>query len=135
MKTSRYVFSKIPNDPYGEWLITQMKSYLNKDRYKFRVRGQHLKDGLNWREHQAGQSIENSKNLRVYVEGMEDVISLTPKQIKGLVYHLNEELYRQELHGDNDRRIVTEGLLNGCVNFYNSPILPNSIEESEKEYE
>ena len=135
MKTARYVFSEIPNDPYGEWLITQMKSYLNKDRYKFRVRGQHLKDGLNWREHQAGQSIENSKNLRVYVEGTEDVVSLTPKQIKGLVYHLNEELYRQYVHGDNQDRIISEKLLNGCVNFYNSPILPNSIEEQEQEYE
>jgi len=135
MKTARYVFSEIPNDPYGEWLITQMKSYLNKDRYKFRVRGQHLKDGLNWREHQAGQSIENSKNLRVYVEGMEDVISLTPKQIKGLVYHLNEELYRQYVHGDNQDRIISEKLLNGCVNFYNSPNIPDSIEEQEQEYE
>ena len=135
MKTARYVFSEIPNDPYGEWLITQMKSYLNKDRYKFRVRGQHLKDGLNWREHHAGQSIENSKNLRVYVEGMEDVISLTPKQIKGLVYHLNEELYRQYVHGDNQDRIISEKLLNGCVNFYNSPNIPDSIEEQEQEYE
>ena len=135
MKTSRYVFSKIPNDPYGEWLITQMKSYLNKDRYKFRVRGQNLKDGLNWRDHQAGQSIKNSKNLRVYVEGTEDVVSLTPKQIKGLVYHLNEELYRQYVHGDNQDRIISEKLLNGCVNFYNSPNIPDSIEESEKEYE
>ena len=135
MKTSRYVFSKIPNDPYGELLISQMKSYLNKDRYKFRVRGQNLKDGLNWRDHQAGQSIKNSKNLRVYVEGTEDVVSLTPKQIKGLVYHLNEELYRQYVHGDNQDRIISEKLLNGCVNFYNNPILPNSIEEQEKEYE
>ena len=135
MKTSRYVFSKIPNDPYGELLISQMKSYLNKDRYKFRVRGQNLKDGLNWREHTYGQSIKNSKNLRVYVEGTEDVVSLTPKQIKGLVYHLNEELYRQYVHGDNQDRIISEKLLNGCVNFYNNPILPNSIEESEKEYE
>jgi len=135
MKTSRYVFSKIPNDPYGELLISQMKSYLNKDRYKFRVRGQNLKDGLNWRDHQAGQSIKNSKNLRVYVEDMEDVISLTSKQIQGIVYHLNEELYRQYVHGDNQDRIISEKLLNGCVNFYNNPILPNSIEESEKEYE
>ena len=135
MKTSRYVFSKIPNDPYGELLISQMKSYLNKDRYKFRVRGQNLKDGLNWRDHQAGQSIKNSKNLRIYVEDMEDVISLTSKQIQGIVYHLNEELYRQYVHGDNQDRIISEKLLNGCVNFYNNPILPNSIEESEKEYE
>ena len=64
---------------------------------------------------------------------MKDLISLTPQQIKGLVYHLNEGLYRQEVHGDNWRRIVTEGLLKGCVNFYNSPILPNSIEEQEKD--
>jgi len=64
---------------------------------------------------------------------MEDVVSLTSQQIKGLVYHLNEGLYRQALHGDNQRRIVTEGLLNGCVNFYNSPTIPNSIEEQEKD--
>ena len=135
MKTSRYVFSKIPNDPYGELLISQMKSYLNKDRYKFRVRGQNLKDGLNWRDHQAGQSIKNSKNLRIYVEDMEDVISLTSKQIQGIVYHLNEELYRQYVHGDNQDRIISEKLLNGCVNFYNNPNIPDSIEEQEKEYE
>jgi len=133
MKTSRYVFSKIPNDPYGELLISQMKSYLNKDRYKFRVRGQNLKDGLNWRNHQAGQSIKNSKNLRIYVEDMEDVISLTSKQIQGIVYHLNEELYRQYVHGDNQDRIISEKLLNGCINFYNSPNIPNSIEEQEKD--
>ena len=135
MKTARYVFSEIPNDPYGEWLITQMKSYLNKDRYKFRVRGQHLKDGLNWRNHQAGQSIKNSKNLRIYVEDMEDLISLTSKQIQGIVYHLNEELYRQSVHGDNQLGIVNEGLLNGCVNCYNNPDIPDSVEEKEKEYE
>ena len=63
------------------------------------------------------------------------VISLTSEQIRGLVYHLNEGLYRQALHGDNQGRIVTEGLLNGCVNFYNSPNIPDSIEEQEKEYE
>jgi hypothetical protein len=64
---------------------------------------------------------------------MEDLISLTPQQIKGLVYHLNEGLYRQAVHGDNWNRIVTEGLLNGCVNFYNSPSIPDSIEEREKD--
>ena len=45
---------------------------------------------------------------------MEDVISLTPKQIQGLVYHLNEELYLQYVHGDNQDRIISEKLLNGC---------------------
>ena len=62
---------------------------------------------------------------------MEDVISLTPKQIQGLVYHLNEELYLQYVHGDNQDRIISEKLLNGCVNFYNSPNIPNDFEEQE----
>ena len=64
---------------------------------------------------------------------MEDVISLTPKQLKGLVYHLNEELYRQSVHGENDRRIITERILNMCVNCYNSPNMVDSLEEQEKE--
>lgn len=63
-----YVFSEIPNDPDGERFVGQMKKYLNKDTYKLRVRGQHLKEGLNWREHTYGQSIDNSKCLRIYVE-------------------------------------------------------------------
>tara|TARA_R110000803_G_scaffold95592_1_gene163639 strand:+ start:335 stop:811 length:477 start_codon:yes stop_codon:yes gene_type:complete len=63
-----YVFSEIPNDPDGERFVGQMKKYLNKDTYKLRIRGQHLKEGLNWREHTYGQSIDNSKCLRVYVE-------------------------------------------------------------------
>ena len=64
---------------------------------------------------------------------MEDVISLTPQQIKGLVYHLNEEFYRQYIQGKNPDRIASEKLLNGCINFYNSPNIPNSIEEQEKD--
>ena len=48
---------------------------------------------------------------------MEDVISLTPKQLSGLVYHLNEELYRYSVHNDDSRRIVTERILNMCVNY------------------
>ena len=63
---------------------------------------------------------------------MEDIISLTPKQLKGLVYHLNEELYRQTVHGDNHRRIVTERILNMCVNCYNSPNMVDSVEEEEE---
>jgi uncharacterized coiled-coil protein SlyX len=63
-----YVFSEIPNDPDGRFLVSKMKDFLNRDTYKLRVRGQHLKDGLNWREHTYGQSIDNSKCLRVYIE-------------------------------------------------------------------
>jgi hypothetical protein len=65
---------------------------------------------------------------------MEDIISLTPKQLSGLVYHLNEELYRQSVHEQSGwRRIITVPLLNGCVNCYNNPTIPDSSEEREKD--
>ena len=64
---------------------------------------------------------------------MEDIISLTPKQLKGLVWHLNEELYRQQVHSDNDGRIVTERTLDTCINCYNSPNIPSSFEEQDRE--
>lgn len=64
---------------------------------------------------------------------MEDVISLTLKQVKGLVYHLNEELYRQQVHGDNHGRIVSTVILNACVNLYNSPNIASSFEEQDKD--
>jgi hypothetical protein len=64
---------------------------------------------------------------------MEDIISLTYKQLRGLVYHLNEELYLQQVHGNNDRRIVTEHTLATCINFYNNPDIASSFEEQDKE--
>ena len=64
---------------------------------------------------------------------MEDIISLTPKQLSGLVYHLNEELYRYSVHNDDSRRIVTTRILNMCINCYNSPNMVDSVEEQEKE--
>ena len=64
---------------------------------------------------------------------MEDIISLTPKQLKGLVWHLNEELYRQQVHGNNDSRIITEDLVDTCINCYNSPNIASSFEEQEKD--
>ena len=64
---------------------------------------------------------------------MEDIISLTPKQLSGLVWHLNEELYRQSVHGENDRRIITEDLVDTCINCYNSPNIASSFEEQEKD--
>ena len=67
-RVHNYVFSEIPNDPDGRFLVSKMKDFLNRDTYKLRVRGQHLKDGLNWREHTYGQSIDNSKCLRIYIE-------------------------------------------------------------------
>ena len=64
---------------------------------------------------------------------MEDIISLTPKQLKGLVWHLNEELYRQQVHGNNDSRIITERLLELCVNCYNNTNIASSFEEQDRE--
>ena len=63
---------------------------------------------------------------------MEDIISLTPKQVKGLVWHLNEELYRQQILG-LEGRIITEGLVDTCINCYNSPNIASSFEEQEKD--
>ena len=64
---------------------------------------------------------------------MEDIISLTPKQVKGLVWHLNEELYRQQVHGNNDSCIITERLLELCVNCYNNINIASSFEEQDRE--
>tara|TARA_R100001244_G_scaffold14788_2_gene16390 strand:- start:3417 stop:3602 length:186 start_codon:yes stop_codon:yes gene_type:complete len=60
-----------------------------------------------------------------------DEINLTPDQIKGLVYHLNEELYRQFIQGKNTGRVISDSLLKGCVNCYNTPSIPNSIDEED----
>ena len=64
-----YVFSEIPNDTDGQEFVDTMKKYLNKESYKLRVRGQHIKPELKgtgatyW-----GQSISESTHMRVYVE-------------------------------------------------------------------
>ena len=65
----RYVFSEIPNDCDGQKFTDDVKKYLNKGRYKMRVRGQHVKEeykGTGVTTH--GQNIEQSTHLRVYIE-------------------------------------------------------------------
>ena len=64
----RYVFSDIPNNAEGAALVASMREYLNKDSYILRVKGQYQKDGLNWRDYPAGQPINKSKCLRVYID-------------------------------------------------------------------
>jgi hypothetical protein len=69
MKTiPKYVFTQIPNDIEGFRFVESLKRYLNKDRYKIRVRGQGLVDGEDWRMYSHGQPINKSTHLRVYVE-------------------------------------------------------------------
>ena len=68
-KGDRYIFSEIPNDTDGQEVVDNMKKYLNKDSYKMRVRGQHVKPSLRgtgatyW-----GQSINESTHMRVYID-------------------------------------------------------------------
>jgi hypothetical protein len=65
-----YMFSEIPNNEEGKQLINLMKKYLNKNKYDMRVKGQYLQDHLrkDWRRYSYGQSISDSKCLRVYIK-------------------------------------------------------------------
>ena len=68
-KGCNYVFSEIPNDTEGQEFVDTMKKYLNKDSYKMRVRGQHIKEELKgtgatyW-----GQGLNESSHMRVYID-------------------------------------------------------------------
>jgi hypothetical protein len=68
-KGCNYVFSEIPNDTDGQEFVDTMKKYLNKESYKIRVRGQHIKEELKgtgatyW-----GQGLDESSHMRVYVD-------------------------------------------------------------------
>ena len=64
----KYQFAEIPQDEEGKEFIRLARKYLNRDRYTLRVRGQHLKDGLDWRKHQFGSSIADSSHYRVYID-------------------------------------------------------------------
>ena len=67
MKAPRYQFAEIPKTPEGLEFARLARKYLNKDRYALRVKGQHLKPGLNWRHHSFGQGIKDSTHLRIYI--------------------------------------------------------------------
>ena len=70
VKTPKYIFSEIENNAEGYRLIQETKKYLNKKRYKIRVRGQYLAEGEDWRKYTHGQPINKSTHLRVYIEEM-----------------------------------------------------------------
>ena len=64
-----YVFSEIPNDTDGQEFIDIMKKYLNKDSYKMRVRGQHIKPELRGTgATYFGQNLNESTHMRVYID-------------------------------------------------------------------
>jgi len=64
-----YMFSEIPNNTDGQEFVDTMKKYLNRDSYKMRVRGQHIKPELRgtgatyW-----GQSKAESTHMRIYID-------------------------------------------------------------------
>ena len=65
----KYDFCEIPNDRYGNAFVTAVKKYLNTNKYKMRVRGQHIKEELKGKGLTSyGQSIDESTHLRVYIE-------------------------------------------------------------------
>ena len=65
----KYDFSEIPNDCEGQEFIDNVKKYLNTNKYKMRVRGQHVKDEYKGTGATSyGQNIDQSTHLRVYIE-------------------------------------------------------------------
>ena len=65
----KYDFCEIPNDCEGQEFLDNVKKYLNTNKYKMRVRGQHIKEELKGKGLTSyGQSINQSTHLRVYIE-------------------------------------------------------------------
>ena len=65
----KYDFCEIPNDSDGQEFLDNVKKYLNTNKYKMRVRGQHIKEELKGKGLTSyGQSIDESTHLRVYIE-------------------------------------------------------------------
>ena len=65
----KYDFCEIPNDSEGQEFVDNVKKYLNTNKYKMRVRGQHIKEELKGKGLTSyGQSIDESTHLRVYIE-------------------------------------------------------------------
>jgi len=64
----RYLLKEIPNDDEGWKFVKEFKKYLNKEGWEVRVRGQHLKKGLDWRRYERGQPIDCSTHLRLYIK-------------------------------------------------------------------
>tara|TARA_R100000687_G_C6354818_1_gene120581 strand:- start:40 stop:276 length:237 start_codon:yes stop_codon:yes gene_type:complete len=70
LNVPRYQFSEIPNNDEGREFVRLVRKYGNTERYKIRVRGQHLNDGEDWRKYVSGQPINKSKHLRVYMDDL-----------------------------------------------------------------
>ena len=67
----KYQFAQIPNDEEGQELVRLMRKYLNAERYTLRARGQGLKAGRDWRQHQFGAGLKDSTHIRIYLDDKE----------------------------------------------------------------
>jgi|TARA_Y100000996_G_scaffold124689_1_gene94013 hypothetical protein len=74
-KKSRYQFCEIPNDEEGQQLVKLMKKYLNKHRYKIRVKGQYL-DKVKYPDTywSKGAPIDACTHIRVYIDERPEVL-------------------------------------------------------------
>tara|TARA_R100000234_G_scaffold119421_1_gene102295 strand:+ start:185 stop:730 length:546 start_codon:yes stop_codon:yes gene_type:complete len=69
----RYAFSEVPNNMYGQSFVTAVKEYINKDRYKMRVRGQYLdhdkmQKGETWKDFEREVPLDRAKCVRIYLD-------------------------------------------------------------------
>ena len=66
-----YTFTEVPQDEEGKEFVKNCRKYLNRESYKIRVKGQHLKKELYGQGKASyGQSIEDSTHLRVYIDAI-----------------------------------------------------------------
>jgi hypothetical protein len=64
-----YTFSEVPQDAEGNSFIKNCRKYLNRDSYKIRVKGQHLKPELYGKGRAYhGANMEDSTHMRVYID-------------------------------------------------------------------
>ena len=64
-----YTFSEIPQDAEGKEFVKNCRKYLNRDSYKIRTKGQHLKKEL-YGQGKAyhGANMEDCSHMRVYID-------------------------------------------------------------------
>jgi len=63
-----YALGSIPNNEEGLNFIKLLKTFVNKDRYKIIVKGQHIKDGIHWTECPYSVRMDQAKTLRIYIK-------------------------------------------------------------------
>ena len=66
-----YTFSEIPKDAEGKEFVKNCRKYLNRDSYKIRTKGQHLKKEL-YGQGRAyhGANMEDCTHIRVYIDAI-----------------------------------------------------------------